>query len=161
MNIQWQRRPTEKPFLLFLQRWLIHAVAVMVAANIVSGIHYAGLPDLLVAALLLGVLNAILRPLLLIISLPLVVLTLGLFTLVINALLLYFVGVVVKPFQVESFWAAFWGGLVISVVTLVLNTLTRTGETRVHLRPSGRVRDRHPPGQPPPAGPGAGPVIDV
>ena len=73
----------------FLQRWLINAVAVMVAANLIKGIEYQTLGGLLVASLLLGIFNALLRPLLVLLSLPLVIFTLGLFTLVINALLLY------------------------------------------------------------------------
>jgi putative membrane protein len=94
----------------------------------------------------------------LVLSLPLVVFTLGLFTLVINALLLMFVGQLVRPFHVEDFWAAFWGGLVISLVSLVLNTFTGTGEKRIVLR--ARHSRPQPPGHDGP-GSGSGPVIDV
>lgn len=145
-----------RPFPRFLQRWLINTVAVMVAANVIPGIHFDNIPALLVASLLLGILNALLRPLLLLLSLPLVVLTLGLFTLVINALLLYFVGKLVIHFHVESFWAAFWGGLLISLVTLVLNTVTGTGESRIDLTHPRRRR-----GTPQDPGHGSGPIIDV
>jgi putative membrane protein len=139
---------------LFLQRWVINTVAVMVAANIVPGIDYQGsLTALLVAALILGVLNVILRPLLLLLSLPLVILTLGLFVWVINALLLYFVGQLMKSFHVADFWSAMWGALVVSVVSLVLNSVTGTGDSRIELR-------RRPP-PPDRTGPGDGPVIDV
>jgi putative membrane protein len=84
----------------------------------------------------------------------LLVFTLGLFTLVINALLLYFVGHLLRPhFQVDTFWAAFWGALVISIVSIILNTLTGTGTSRVRF-------ERH--RAPPPRGPGGdGPVIDI
>jgi putative membrane protein len=138
---------------VFLQRWVINTVAVMVAANVVPGIAYGGLTALLVASLLLGILNVILRPLLLLLSLPLVILTLGLFVWVINAVLLYFVGQLVKSFHVADFWSAMWGALIISVVSLVLNSLTGTGEGRIEFR-----RPK-PPGDRP--GSGGGPVIDV
>jgi len=137
----------------FLQRWIINTVAVMVAANVIRGIEYRGLPSLLIASLLLGVLNALLRPLLLLLSLPLVILTLGLFVWVVNALLLYFVGQLVNSFHVDDFGSALWGALVISVVSLILNTLTGTGHTRVEFR---RMKPPRPPDQD-----GGGPVIDV
>jgi len=136
----------------FLQRWLINAVAVMIAANLVKGIEYQTLSGLLVASLLLGIFNALLRPLLVLLSLPLVIFTLGLFTLVINALLLYFVGSLGKWIFVANFWAAFWGSLIISLVSLILNTLTGTGGSRIEFRPGKRRSGR---------GDGDGPVIDV
>ena len=136
----------------FLQRWLINAIAVMVAANLIKGIQYQTLSGLLVASLLLGIFNALLRPLLVLLSLPLVIFTLGLFTLVINALLLYFVGSLVKSFVVADFWAAFWGALIISIVSLILNTLTGTGGSRIEVHRGKRRSGR---------GDGDGPVIDV
>jgi putative membrane protein len=148
---------TAAPMKLFLQRWLINTIAVLVAANVIPGIAHDTTAALLVASLLLGVLNALLRPLLLLLSLPLVVFTLGLFTLVINALLLMLVGQLVKSFHVETFWAAFWGGLIVSLVSLVLTTLTGTGEKRILLN-SHRPRPRN--GRDP-RGSGGGPVIDV
>ncbi|MCL4177462.1 MAG: phage holin family protein [Verrucomicrobia bacterium] len=146
------------PLKRFLQRWLTNTIAVLVAANVIPGIEYETLAGLLVASLVLGVLNALLRPLLLLLSLPLVVFTLGLFTLVINALLLMLVGQLVKPFHVETFWAAFWGGLIISLVSLILNTFTGTGEKRIELH--SRTPRSHRPDHDGP-GTGAGPVIDV
>jgi len=140
------------PIKSFLQRWLVNTVAVMVAANVITGIGYDTLSGLLVASLLLGIFNALLRPLLLLLSLPLVIFTLGLFTLVINALLLYFVGQLVKSFHVVDFWAAFWGALVISLVSLVLNTLTGTGDSRIEFRRTKSRSDGKD---------GGGPVIDV
>src|SRR5882724_8621139 len=92
----------------FLQRWLITTVAVLVATHVVKGIHYDDWQGLLVATLVLGLLNAFLRPLLMFLSLPLVIVTLGLFTLVINAILLYLVGQIIQGFHVDSFRAAFW-----------------------------------------------------
>jgi putative membrane protein len=137
----------------FLQSWLINTLAVLVAVYLVKGIHYEKPIDLAVATLLLGILNAVLRPILLLVALPLLIFTLGLFTLVINALVLYFVGNLLRPeFRVDTFWAAFWGALVISIVSLILNVLTGTGNARV------RIERRRPPTR----GPGGkGPVIDV
>jgi putative membrane protein len=137
----------------FLQQWLINTVAVLVAANLIRGIDYDGAASLVVASLLLGILNVILRPLLLLLSLPVVILTLGLFTWVINALLLYFVGQLVKSFHVADFWSALWGALIISLVALVLQSLTGTGEQRIGFRRPRRREDRRDDGH--------GPVIDV
>ena len=137
----------------FIQSWIINTAAVLVAVSIVPGIHYDKTVDLLVASLLLGILNAFFRPILLLLALPLLIFSLGLFVLVINALLLYFVGLLLPGFQVGGFWAAFWGALIISIVSLVLNSLTRTGNSRIEFR-----RGRRPPGS---DGGGGGPVIDV
>ena len=141
-------------FKKFLQSWLINILAVLMAVYIVrGGIHYEKALDLVMASLLLGILNAIVRPFLMLLALPLLIFTLGLFTLVINALVLYFVGNLLRPhFSVDSFWAALWGALIISIVSVVLNTLTGTGKTRV------RFERRRPP---PPGHGGSGPIIDV
>src|SRR5438876_10309795 len=85
------------PVKKFIQSWFINTLAVLVAVYLVKGIRYDKPLDLLVASLLLGILNAVLRPILLFLALPLLIVTLGLFTLVINALLLYFVGYVLRP----------------------------------------------------------------
>jgi putative membrane protein len=136
----------------FLQSWLICTLAVLVAVYLVPGVTYGNWLDLLAASLLLGILNAVLRPLLLLVALPLLILTLGLFMLVINALLLYFVGFLLKPhFYVEDFGSAFWGALVISIVSVILNTLTGTGRAQVKIHRQ----------KPPPRNDGNGPVIDV
>ena len=136
----------------FIQSWFINTLAVLVAVYLVKGIRYDKPLDLLVASLLLGILNAVLRPILMFLALPLLIVTLGFFTLVINALLLYFVGYVLRPhFYVDDFWSAFWGALIISIVGIILNSLTGTGSSRVKIE-----RRRRPPGSD-----GGGPVIDV
>ncbi|HTI99066.1 MAG TPA: phage holin family protein [Dongiaceae bacterium] len=128
----------------FLLRWLISTLAVSVAVLLVPGINYKSNGDLLLATLLLGVLNTFVRPLLLLLSLPLLIFTLGLFSVFINAVLLYFVGNVVRGFQVATFPAAIWGALIISIVSLVLNTFTGLGNTRltVHRGPPPPGPDR-------------------
>jgi putative membrane protein len=138
----------------FLQSWLINTLAVLVAVYLVKGIHYQKPLDLAVASLLLGVLNTVLKPLLMLVALPLLIFTLGLFTLVINAFLLYFVGDLLRPFfQVDSFQSAFWGALIISIVSIILNTVTGSGISRV------RIERRRSPKDGP--GGGDGPVIDI
>ncbi|HWY76973.1 MAG TPA: phage holin family protein [Verrucomicrobiae bacterium] len=139
-----------------LVRWLITTAAVLVATRIVPGINYDKPVDLIIATLVLGILNAILRPLLTLLALPLVILTLGLFYFIINALLLYFVGNVVSGFHVDSFWAAFWGGLVISFFSLVLSSITGVGNARVSVRRGGPLPPRSDRRDD-----GGGPVIDV
>lgn len=148
-------QPGTAKLLRFLQSWIINTFAVLVAAMILRGhIRYASPFDLIVASLLLGILNAFVRPILLLMALPLLIFTLGLFTLVINALLLYFVGVLMGPyFQVDSFGFAFLGALIISVVAIALNILTGVGGTRVTVQRRRPPEDRHDDGN--------GPVIDV
>lgn len=138
----------------FIQSWLINTLAVLVAGYVVSGIHYQKPLDLFVASLLLGILNAVLRPFLMLLTFPLMLFTLGLFRFVINGFLLYFVGSLLRPrFVVDGFWDAFWGALIISLVSSVLNVLTGTNRARVKVQHHFR---------PPDSGPGgSGPVIDV
>jgi putative membrane protein len=139
----------------FLQRWIISTVAVLVATYVVPGIHYQEWPDLLMATFILGLLNTFLRPLMLLLSLPLLIVTLGLFTLVINALLLLLVSGLLSPrFHVDNFKQALLGALVIALVTVALNSITRSGNARVAIRRGNRP----PPGD---RSGGDGPVIDV
>ncbi len=148
-------QPGSKKLLRFVQSWIINTVAVLVATVILhKHITYDDkLANLLVASLLLGILNAFVRPILMLIALPLLIFTLGLFTLVINAVLLYFVGYLMSPnFRVDSFRYAFLGALIISVISVALNLLT--GNARVS------VQRRRPP-EPPKTPGGNGPVIDV
>jgi putative membrane protein len=145
-------QPGTKRILRFLQSWVINTLAVALAVLILRGhIHCDRNEDLLLASLLLGILNAFVRPILMLIALPLLIFTLGLFTFVINALLLYFVGVLLAPhFQVDSFGYAFLGSLIISVISLALNILTGNSRAAVvRRRPPGDKND------------GNGPVIDV
>ncbi len=104
-----------------LIRFIITGVAVFLAITIVPGIEAQSLSAGLAAVLLLSLLNAAVRPILYLFSLPLIILSLGLFMVLINALLLQFVGWLVKGFVVEGFWASVWGALLISVVSFTLN----------------------------------------
>ena len=139
--------------LSFLKRWLITTVAVWLAASIVPGISFTP-PGLVLAALVLGLLNAVVRPVIIVLSLPLLVLSLGLFMLVINAVLLWSVGSVLKDFHVDGFFPAFWGSLIISLTSLVLNFLTKNNSGRLEIK-VGKPSGRRPPND------DGGPVIDV
>ena len=139
----------------FLQRWAINTVAVLVASYVVPGIHYRRWLDLLVATFILGLLNAFVKPLMMLLSLPLLIVTLGLFMLFINAALLVMVSWLLSPrFHVDHFGHALLGALIISLVSLALNSLTGTGPSRVEFR-------RKPPPPPGKSDDGGGPVIDV
>ena len=102
---------------------LINAAALMFTSNLSDGIYVDGFGSVLVAAIILGIVNAIIRPLLLILTLPLNVLTLGLLTFVINGFMLKLAAAVVGGFDVVGMWPAIVGALVLSVVSTVLNWL--------------------------------------
>ena len=117
----------------FVFRWLATTVAVMVAASIIHGIRYDFTSSLIGAALLLGILNAFVRPVLLILSAPLILVTLGFFILIVNGLLLWFVPNIVTGFHVDNFGSAFWGAIVIGIVSWVLSAFFRGSDGRVHV----------------------------
>jgi len=102
-------------------RWVLNAFALWVVSVVVPGIHADGVAATFVAALVLGILNALVRPLLLLVTLPINLLTLGLFTFVINALMLEMTSGFVRGFKVDGFGPALLGALLLSVVSFALN----------------------------------------
>jgi len=116
----------------FLLRWLINALAIFAASRLVSGIKVEDEWAIIAVALILGLVNAFIRPLLKFFTCPLIILTLGLFTFVINAAMLgltaWVAGQLGIGFGVAGFGAAFWGALVISLVSLALTLLIRGEE---------------------------------
>src|SRR5579872_4583470 len=108
-----------------LLHWIIGALAVLVAAYLVPGITVSSFVTALIVAALLAVLNILLKPILVILTLPINILTLGLFTFVINGLLLWLVGSFVKGFEVSGFIAAFLGALVISIVKALADLIIK------------------------------------
>ena len=116
----------------FVIRWLVTTVAVLVAAHVIPGVSYEGWGTLLGASLLLGIINAFVRPILLLLSLPWIIITMGLFIFVINALLLMLVSTIVPAFQVSGFWSAFFGGIVISLGSWLLSSFFRGSDGRIH-----------------------------
>ena len=113
----------------FLIRVLVNALAILFTAAVVPGIEVRGLLSALGAGLVLGLLNAVVRPILVILTLPLTLVTLGLFLFVLNGLCFWFASLLVKGFEVHGFWAAVFGALLVSVVSWILTAfLSDRGE---------------------------------
>ena len=108
----------------FLLHWLVLTVALAVTAWLLPGVDISSTGALLVAALALGFLNAILRPVLVVLTLPLTVLTLGFFYLILNAVLFALASVLVSGFHVDGFWSAFFGAILMSLLSWLLGSLT-------------------------------------
>lgn len=107
-------------------RWLVSATSILIAAYLLSGISVASFWAAFWLALLLGLLNAVLKPILIVLTLPITILTLGLFTFVINALIVLLASTIIKGFEVESFLAALFFAILVSVVSYLLNTFLGT-----------------------------------
>lgn len=121
--------------LRWLARLFLNALAIMVAARMVSGVEISGTGAALAAGALLGLVNVAVRPVLLLLTLPFTLVTLGLFIFVVNAICLWLTSLLVPGFTITGFWAAVLGALVVSVVSWILNGL---------LLPGGAVPDsRH------------------
>ena len=103
-------------------RWLILTAAIMVASYLLDGIQVSGFFSALFGAAILSLMNIFFRPVLIILTLPINILSLGLFTFAINAFLLMMVSGVIPGFEVRDFWAALWGALLISIVNAVLSS---------------------------------------
>ena len=103
--------------------WVINALALLLVAYLLKGIHVNGFGSALIAALVLGLVNTLIRPILVILTLPVTLLTLGLFIFIINALLFLFVGNLLAGFQVASFGAALLGSILYSVISWLLSSL--------------------------------------
>ena len=114
----------------FLIRVIVNAVALLVVAYFLPGVTVTGPLGALIAALVLGVVNAILRPILIILTLPVQIITLGLFTLIINGVLFYWVGHMGLGLVVHGFWTAVLGAIFLSIVSMLLSWLVHavTGE---------------------------------
>ena len=106
-----------------LLAWVINAVALLALPYVFSGIHVASFTNAMVAALVLGLINALIRPILILLTLPATILTLGLFIFVINGLLFWFVGSLDLGFTVDGFWTAVLGAVVYSVISWALSAL--------------------------------------
>jgi len=115
----------------FIIRIIVYTLALVLAGHIVPGIRVDSLMSALAAGLVLGLINAIVRPILVVLTFPITLLTLGLFLLVLNGFCLWLVTVFVAGFRVAGFWPAFWGALLVSVVSWILTAL---------ISDSGRVK---------------------
>jgi putative membrane protein len=105
----------------FFLRWSMNLLALVVAASLIDGIRIQSITMGILAAGILSVVNAVIRPVVVLLTLPITILTLGFFTLVVNALMLLLVARLVPGLVIDGFWAAFWGGLIVSLVSWVLN----------------------------------------
>ncbi|WP_114969602.1 phage holin family protein [Rhodoferax ferrireducens] len=123
----------------FVLHWAITALSLWVASHIFSGIKFTDTASLIISALLLGFANAIIKPLLVVLTLPLTFLTFGLFLLVINALMILLVSSVVRGFTVSSFWTAFFASIFIAVLSFVIGSFVLSGSPSqtIHMPHSG------------------------
>jgi putative membrane protein len=115
-----------RPFLL---HWCITAVSLWAASGVFRGLRFADTFSLIVSALLLGLANAMVKPLLIVLTLPLTLITFGLFLLVINALMIQLVAALVKSFTVSGFWTAFFASIFISVLSFLIGVFVLGGGT--------------------------------
>lgn len=102
-------------------RWVINALILMIIPYLVGGVEILSFYTALITALVLAFVNALIRPIILLLTLPINILTLGLFTLVINALMFWFVASFVKGFNIDGFWPAFWAALIFSAFSMIIN----------------------------------------
>jgi putative membrane protein len=116
-------RGMKSPLLGLILRWLVLALGVALAARIVPGIHYADAETLFLVVVLLSFFNAVLRPLLVLFTLPFILLSLGLGLVVINAWLFMLVGKLVTGFTVDGFWSAFFGAAIVGVTNFAMSRL--------------------------------------
>ncbi|HEY6898386.1 MAG TPA: phage holin family protein [Rhodocyclaceae bacterium] len=121
----------------FLLHWGVTALSLWVASHVFSGIRFASGSSLLVAALLLGFANAVVRPLLILLTLPLTVITLGLFLLVINALVLLLVSALVRGFSISGFWTAFFASIFITILSFLFGLVLSGGDSSWYVPSSG------------------------
>lgn len=141
--------------LSLILRWLALAIGVWVAVRLVPGIDAADFASLVVAALVLGILNSLVKPILVALALPFVVFTFGIFLLFINAFLLILTAKLVPGFHVSGFWPAMGASLIISVLSMVLGIPPNfRRRRRVVMTSEARFGTQNPP-------PGKGPIIDV
>lgn len=111
----------------FLIKWAINTIALDIAVLIVKGITVSGVFSLAIASLVIGFLNASLKPIMLVLTLPLNILSMGMFTLVINTIMILIASQVVRGFDVSSFWAAFTASILMSIVSFLLNVFVSSG----------------------------------
>ena len=115
---------------MFIVRWVVNALAVMLAAYLVPGVSVRDFWSALIAAVVIGLVNAIVRPLAIILTLPINIITLGLFTLVINALMFWLASSIVPGFHVDGFWPAFGGALVFWAVSWLSNAFLKEAKDK-------------------------------
>ena len=116
-----------------LLSWILNAISLAILVYFIAPFFHIGVSThnigtLIIAALVVGIVNAIVRPILTLLSIPLIVVTLGLFLFVVNALLLWLVGAIVPGFHVDGFWAAFWGAIWLGIISWIVNGIGQRRE---------------------------------
>lgn len=119
----------------FFIQWGITSFSLWVASLLFSGIRFSSTSSLIISALLLGFANALLRPLLVILTLPLTLVTLGFFLLVINALMLLLVAKLVGGFSISGFWTAFFASMFISILSMALGSMVPDADMTIYRMP--------------------------
>ncbi len=107
----------------FITKLLLNAAALSITAYILPGIRFSGFWSLILAAFVLGLMNSIVKPILIFLTLPINILTLGLFTLIVNGIVLYLTAAIVSGFEISGFWTAVLGALILSIISMLLNSL--------------------------------------
>jgi putative membrane protein len=119
------------PVLRFLLFWGVNTLSLWVADDLFEGISFSTAQSLLVAGLVLGVVNTVIKPLLLVLTLPLSILTLGIFVLVVNAFMFLLVAWLVPGFVVDGFWSGFWVAIFVSVFSFIVNSMIGINKVKI------------------------------
>lgn len=114
---------------MWLLRWLLNALVLLLVSYIVPGIHFASNWSLMLTVIIFGLVNALIRPIVMLLTLPVNILTFGFLTLIINGLMFWLTSSIVKGFEVENFWAAFWGALVYWILTMLIDSFGSKDKT--------------------------------
>ena len=143
MIIEMNSKPPRQGLAGWITRWLINVLGLILVSRLVKGIHFEGqdaalLWNVLAASAILGLVNAGIKHLALLLTLPINFMSLGLFTLVINGGMLWLTSLVVGGFKVNGFWPAVWGALLLSLIGMLINTLLFAGGLALRIRRGGR-----------------------
>jgi putative membrane protein len=122
----------------FLLHWLITSLALWITSYVFNGIKFSNTSSLVISALLLGLVNAIIKPLLILLTLPLTLITFGLFLLVINALMILLVSFFVRGFTVSGFWTAFFASIFVSVLSFIIGLFLVPGSPAIQMPTNGQ-----------------------
>ena len=114
----------------FILHWIVYALAILITTYILPGVHITGLITVLVLAIVLGAINAVVRPILIVLTLPLSIFTFGLFIFVINALLIMLAAAIVPGFSVAGFWWALLFSIILSIISGILGGITEEAENK-------------------------------
>ena len=104
-----------------LLRWILNSLILLLVAYIAPGVSFQSFWSVLITSLIFGIINAVIRPIMILLTLPINILTLGLFTLIINALMFWLASTIVKGFEVSGFWSAFLGALIYWIIVTIIN----------------------------------------